>query len=216
MHFAAEPPVLHLSGRVTPEDWVIWEEAMARYRGQLDTVVFHNSPGGNAATGRKIGESIRREGLRTVVAGRCRSACASMFLGGKDRHFNGPPGDAVLGYHGNYNKVTKQVNYKNTGEYYVRMTDGRMSEEVIAKFIRLESNKGFLFMVHPEQRKRSSLPLAYLCKGEEDTRNFDGACESVKEVSALSTGVVTSWQLVPVPRQPRVRDPKAATSKNWE
>jgi len=220
MHFTAEPPVLHIQGRVAQEDWATWQDAMARYGGTIDTVVLHNSPGGHSATGRKIGEAIRALGLRTVVAGRCRSACADLFLGGKERHFTQPPGEALLGYHGTYNHVTKQVNKTRTGDYYVKMTDARMGQDVIERFVRLESNKGFLFLVHPEQRKRKSLPLAYLCKGDENTRKFDGECASVDGVDALSSGVVTSWQLVPTPKAPKAppepkAPAKATSTRNW-
>ena len=220
MHFTAEPPVLHIQGRVSPDDWATWEDAMARYRGTIDTVVLHNSPGGHSATGRKIGEAIRALGMRTVVAGRCRSACADMFLGGKERLFTESPGEAVLGYHGTYNKVTKQVNKTRPGDYYVKMTDARMGQDVIERFIRLENNKGFLFLVHPEQHKRKALPLAYLCKGDENTRNFAGECASVDGVDALSSGVVTSWKLVATPKAPKAPPvPKAPapapSTKNW-
>ena len=216
MHFVAEPPYLHLMGRVVDTDWAVWEEAMKRYQGQVDTIVFHRSPGGHSNTGRNIGKSIRERGLKTVVAGRCVSACANMFLGGKDRRFttrlgDGPP---VLGYHGSYNRQTKQVNKKKSGDYFVQMTDGKMSEELVERFIRIENYKGMLYFVHPEQRKSKSNPLAYLCNGDEDTRNFDGACAAARDVDALSTGVVTSWQLSPTPKAPKAPS-KDPTTKNW-
>ena len=54
MQFVADPPFLHLSGRVESADWATWEETMERYRGKIDTIVFHNSPGGHSNTGRRI------------------------------------------------------------------------------------------------------------------------------------------------------------------
>lgn len=215
MHFFAEPPVLHLMGRVHPEDWAAWEEAMARYKGKIDTVVFHQSPGGHSNTGRKIGQDIRTRGLHTVVAGRCRSACANMFLGGKERHFSSRLEDATaLGYHGSYNRTTKELNRKRTGDYFVEMTGGKMSEELIERFIRIENYKGFLFMIHPKQRPDARAPLAYLCTGEENTRKFASECEAVNGVDALASGVVTSWEVVPTPKAPRTLS-KAPTTKNW-
>jgi hypothetical protein len=218
MHFIAEPPYLHLMGRVAASDWPVWEEAMERYKGEIDTIVFHRSPGGHSNTGRKIGQSIRKLGLKTIVAGRCVSACANMFLGGTERQFTERLGEVspspTLGFHGSYNRETKQVNRKRSGDYFLQMTDGKMSEELVERFIRIENYKGALFLVHPEQRKRRNLPLAYLCSGEEDTRNFDGACATADGVDALSTGVVTSWKLAPTPAAPKA-PPKAETSKNW-
>jgi hypothetical protein len=216
MHFVADPPYLHLMGRVVATDWPVWEDAMERYRGKVDTIVFHRSPGGHSNTGRKIGQSIRKLGLKTVVAGRCVSACANMFLGGTERSFTERLGDAppTLGYHGSYHRETKQVNRTRSGDYFVQMTDGKMSEDLIERFIRIENYKGALFFVHPEMRKRKNLPLAYLCSGEEDTRNFDGACAAAEGVDALSTGVVTSWKLAPSPKAPKPPS-KAETTKNW-
>jgi len=215
MQFEADPPLLHLLGRVQPDDWKVWEEAMTRYEGRIHTVVFHQSPGGHSITGRRIGQDIRKRGLNTVVAGRCRSACANMFLGGKERHFSERLGDTTaLGYHGSYNRTTKELNRKRTGDYFVEMTGGKMSEEVIERFIRIENYKGFLFMIHPKQRSSARAPLAYLCTGEENTRKFATECEAVKDVDALASGVVTSWEVVPTPRPPVFRkDP--ITSKNW-
>ena len=216
MHFVADPPYLHLTGKVVATDWPVWEEAMKRYQGQIDTIVFHRSPGGHSATGRKIGQSIRKQGLKTIVAGRCVSACANMFLGGAERNFTERLGDASpsLGYHGSYNRETKQVNRTRSGDYFVQMTGGKMSEDLVERFIRIENYKGALFFVHPEMRKRKTLPLAYLCSGEEDTRNFDGACAAAEGVDALSTGVVTSWKLSPSPKAPKPQS-KVETTKNW-
>lgn len=216
MQFEAEPPLLHLLGRVQPDDWKVWEEAMSRYAGKVDTVVFHNSPGGHSITGRKIGEDIRKRGLTTVVAGRCRSACANMFLGGKDRLFSDRLEDqkTVLGYHGSYNRVTKEVNRTKSGDYFIRMTGGKMSEELVERFIRIENKRGFLYLIHPKQRPTDRAPLAYICTGEEKTRRFDKECAAVEGIDALQSGVVTSWQVVPTPRAPVFRkDP--VTSKNW-
>src|SRR6185369_8903031 len=73
MSFDAKPPVLYLSGRVVTADWPAWEDAMSRFA--IDTVVFGHSPGGDSQTGRRIGAWIREHRMKTVVAGRCMSAC---------------------------------------------------------------------------------------------------------------------------------------------
>ena len=216
LQFDAQPPVLHLLGKVQPDDWKVWEEAMRRFEGRLDTVVFHNSPGGHSITGRKIGEDIRKRGLATVVAGRCRSACANMFLGGKERHFSDRLSDhsTVLGYHGSYNRVTKEVNRTKSGDYFIKMTDGKMSEELVERFIRIENKNGFLYMIHPKQRSATGSQLAFLCSGDENTRRFESECAPVEGVDALATGVVTSWEVVRTPKAPVVKT-APITSKNW-
>jgi hypothetical protein len=217
MTFRAEPPFLYLGGNVTATDWAAWEEAFIRFDGRIDTIVLHQSPGGDSATGRRIGQSIRDRGLKTVVAGRCVSACANMFLGGTSRQFAAstvkvPP---TLGYHGSYNRKTKEVNRKKTGDYFVTMTGGRMSEEIIERFIRIENKNGMLYFVHPEQRRTAGAPLALLCRGDEDRARREDECERVGGVDALSTGVVTSWELrgIPVPSAP---SKLKTTVKSWD
>src|SRR5258706_4105890 len=69
MQFIAAPPFIHLSGHVEPTDWPVWQDAMERYAGKVDTIVFHDSTGGHSNTRPRIGHSIPEKGLRTVVAG---------------------------------------------------------------------------------------------------------------------------------------------------
>src|SRR4051812_1853169 len=59
MQLVVDPPFLHLSGHVDSGDWAQWEQTMERYGARIDTVVFHNSPGGDSITGRRIGHAIR-------------------------------------------------------------------------------------------------------------------------------------------------------------
>ena len=108
MTFISSPPTLYLGGAVVASDWDAWQETMQRFGPQIDTVVLHDSGGGDSAAGRRIGADIRQRKLRTVVHGRCSSACANMFLGGTERQFalTDKTITAVLGYHGSYNKKT--------------------------------------------------------------------------------------------------------------
>jgi hypothetical protein len=197
MSFEASPPYLYLGGPVVREDWDTWEEAMIRYGDKIDTVVFHQSGGGDAFAGRRIGHDIRKRGLNTVVLGRCSSACANMFLGGVARQFGASTlsTQTVLGYHGSYNKSTGVLNTRRDGDYFAQMTDSKMDEAFIARFIRLENKQGLMRFVHKEQRTSNAQPLAMLCKGDEDRRRRDEQCEKLNDIDALSKGVVTTWDV---------------------
>jgi hypothetical protein len=59
-------------------------------------VIRLNSPGGRLFEAQRIGELIRRRNLDTFVSGRCFSACAIVFLHGKERRLDF---GAVLGFH---------------------------------------------------------------------------------------------------------------------
>ena len=206
MSFIASPPYLYLGGPVVREDWDTWEEAMIHFGDKIEYVVFHQSGGGDSFAGRRIGNDIRARGLKTVVLGRCSSACANMFLAGVSRQFGTPvlSSQTVLGYHGSYNKTSGKLNTRRTGDYFAQMTDGKMDEAFIERFIRLENKQGLMRFVHKEQRANPMQPLAMLCKGDEDRRKRDELCEKLEDVDALAKGVVTTWvtREVPAPATP--------------
>ena len=175
MSFHAAPPYLYLGGGVVRSDWDAWQEAMKKFDGNIDTIVLHDSGGGDSLAGRRIGDDIRTRKLGTVVLGRCSSACANMFLGGVTRQYAElkPTVHTVLGYHGSYNKETKELNRKKSPDYFLKMTDGKMSEEFVERFIRLENKRGLLRLVHPVQLLRVSEPLAMLYKGDEERNRLE-------------------------------------------
>jgi hypothetical protein len=216
MQFIAEPPFLHLSGHVDKGDWDVWKEAMDRYAGKVDTIVFHDSSGGHSNTGRRIGHAIREKGLRTVVDGRCMSACANMFLGGKVRQFAERTGneDIVLGYHGSYNRETKAVNMTKPGTYFSELSDGKMDDELIERFIRIRKKSGALLLSHPRYRKSEAEPLALFCTGDEPRPRRAELCERPKGVDAFAVGVVTTWDLASVPAIEKTKP--SGTTKNWD
>ena len=217
MEFHAAPPVLHLSGRVVDSDWAAWKDAMSEFDGKIQYVVFHHSPGGDSRTGRSIGQEIRKRGFKTVVAGRCVSACANMFLGGVERYFSATLNERpkTLGFHGSYSKSTGEMNKRRSGDYFVQMTDGKMDEAFVERFIRLEKRSGMLYLVHPSQRREGAdQALAYLCQGDEHKERRAEECENLKEADALSMGVVTTWDAVKVDT-PTMKRTVSGTIRNW-
>ncbi|APV51700.1 hypothetical protein BWI17_19620 [Betaproteobacteria bacterium GR16-43] len=216
MSFHADPPYLYLASRVVKTDWEAWQEAMERFDGKIKAIVFDNSPGGDSVTGRRIGHDIRKRGLMTVVSGRCASACANMFLGGKERLFSARLNEqpTVLGYHGSYNKKTHQLSKNRPPDYFVEMSEGKMDEDFVGTFTSIENRKGLLYFVH-EAQQRDGGPLAYLCKGDENPKHRDEECENLKGVDALSKGIVTSWDVAKVPFPPKPW-PTKGTAKNWD
>lgn len=206
MSFVAAPPYLYVGGPVVREDWDTWEEAMIRFDGKIEFIVLHQSGGGDSFAARRIGYDIRKRGFKTVVLGRCSSACANMFLAGVTRQFGAStlPVQTVLGYHGSYSKATGQLNTRRTGDYFAQMTDGKMDEAFVERFIKLENKQGLMRFVHKDQRLSDTQPLAMLCQGDEDRRKRDELCEKLDNVDALAKGVVTTWDThrVEVPKAP--------------
>jgi hypothetical protein len=217
MSFHAAPPLLYLGGSVVAEDWNTWEEAMIRFDGQLTTIVLHHSGGGDSTAGRKIGVDMRKRGFNSVVSGRCSSACANMFLAGVDRQYAAADKNRrhVLGYHGSYNKVTKELNRNRTGDYFVDMTDGKMTEDFVDRFIKIENRNGLMRFFHPHQRVQYDDPKVQLCRGIEERDKRDEQCERLQDVDALSVGVVTSWATTAIPPPPAPTKDKKTTASWW-
>jgi len=222
MTFSVAPPVIYLGGVVVASDWDAWQEAMLRFGTQIDTVVLYESPGGHSAAGRNIGGDIRKRGLRTVVHGRCSSACANMFLGGSTRQFALTEGKitGVLGFHGSYRRSKYSQHSMSLArprgpDYFLQMTDGKMDAEFVERFIRLENSQGLMRFFHPAQRGTPNEPLVVLCLGDEDRWKLNEQCERIADVDALSKGVVTTWgvyELAPPPALGR----DGVTIKSWE
>ena len=104
----------------------------------------------------------------------------------------------MLGYHGTYRR--------NTGEhvdvpvdYFLSITNGKMSAEVAKTFTSLENRKGALCFIHREPRANDAGALAYPCEGEEDDMRRDQQCENKGELDAVGVGVLTKWELSEVP-----------------
>jgi hypothetical protein len=215
MTFDAAPPVLYMGGPVVATDWAAFEEALSRHH--IDTIVLHQSSGGDSNTGRRIGAEIRKRGLNTVVLGRCMSACANMFLAGVTRQYAAPQRgvETLLGYHGSYSKESKAVNRRRTADYFVRMSDGKMDAAFVERFIRLENKQGMMRFKHRDQRVRPNDPLVLLCKGDEVASKRNEQCETLSDADALSKGVVTTWEVrdVAPPDKPSL---ERITIRRWE
>ena len=59
MSFHAAPPYLYLGGGVVRSDWDAWQEAMKKFDSKIDTIVLHDSGGGDSLANRKIGDDFR-------------------------------------------------------------------------------------------------------------------------------------------------------------
>src|SRR5688500_9879806 len=92
-----------LSGRVEGNEYRRLEYVFAEHP-NIKTAVLRNSPGGDAATGCRVGARVREEGIATYVAGYCLSSCARWCLGGKQRYSTNdyPAGITHVGCHSNY------------------------------------------------------------------------------------------------------------------
>ena len=144
-----------------------------------------------------------------------------MFLGGVERQFlasfrNQP---TVLGYHGTYQRHTGE-HVARPVDYFLSLTDGKMSDELAKRFTGIDNKKGALYFIHRARRADDSQALAYFCEGEEDNTRRDEQCVNRKDIDAVTSGVLTTWDLREVPPpsfEPTNRQlQRGATIKGWE
>ena len=200
MEFRVAGSELHLGGPVDGSELALFIDATREHPG-IDTVVFRNSPGGDAWTAYRVGERIRDAGLRTVVVGRCVSACTVMFLGGRTRHFAeaSRPDLMYLAFHGTWSQAFTQQNTPAFGgrvqlrAWIVARTGGKVDPLLLERFLGLDRRVALLHVYDPRQLRRDDGVSMYFCEGTEakGSRPYD-ACEKVNGHDAFSMGFVNS------------------------
>ncbi len=216
MEFRVAGNELHLSGRVVGDELGKFKDVESGHGRAIDTVVFRNSPGGDAWTAYRIGERIRDAGWRTVVVGRCHSACAVMFLGGRSRHFAqaSRPELVYLAFHGTWSggflepqspAFRGRVELRN---WIIARTGGKADPALIDRFIQNERRATFLYAYDPRQFKREDGSSMYFCEGAEakGAKPFE-ACEKIAGKDAFSMGFVTSEERIRVTPPARLSAP---------
>ncbi|MFN2644101.1 MAG: hypothetical protein ABR570_03850 [Burkholderiales bacterium] len=197
---------LHLRGQVLGYEFGYLRDVLAGHP-EIDTVVFRDSPGGDGWTAFRIGEKIRDAGLRTVVAGRCYSACTLMFLGGKSRHFAraSRPELVYLAFHGAFIENVFDPNEPSTygrsqvRAWIVERTEGKIDLELLDRFLRGERRAALLYAFDALQFKLDYGFSLYYCDGTEP----GGAppyreCEKLAGRDAFSLGFVNAEERVRV------------------
>ena len=206
MEFRVAGNELHLSGPVAGQEYAHFKDAVAAHP-QIDTVVFRNSPGGDAWSAYRVGEAIRDRGWRTVVVGRCHSACAIMFLGGRTRHFAqaSQPENMLLAFHGTWS--TGLLEAQTPGfrgrvqlrRWIVERTEGKIDPKLLERFIENERRVAFLYAYDPAQFKAGAGASMYFCEGNEQNRAKPfAACERIAGHDAFSMGFVNSPERIRV------------------
>jgi hypothetical protein len=206
MEFRVAGNELHLRGPVQGYEYGLFREVMAAHP-EIDSVVFRDSPGGDGWSALRVGERIRDAGLRTVLAGRCHSACAIMFLGGKQRHFAraGRPELVFLALHGPFAGDFFDPNKPNRharGElraWILERTGGKMDGELMDRFLGAEQRTALLYVFDPLQFRVDYGFSLYYCDGTQPR----GAapfreCGKIAGQDAFSLGIVNAEERVRV------------------
>ncbi len=194
---------LLFAGGEVGNDLVRFEQALAG--GAVTTVVFNHSPGGDLWTAIRIGRLIADRGLRTVVAGRCLSACAIMFVGGRERRFAAglAPGEAWLGLHGAHNRDTRQVDPQLQPQIYafLRQQLGERFDAALMNRALYQMDDAQAMLVVPVPPGGRARPVLH-CPGAARTPE---RCQALPETDALRLGLLTEaapFTIEPLPARP--------------
>lgn len=190
------------SGPVT-DDLLAFERALGE--GPVRRVVFVESPGGDLWTGLRVGRLLAERGVDTVVAGSCISACAIMFLGGRERRFADAwsPLRTVIGLHGAHRTDTRQVDPTLQPQIYAWFKDrmgARFDGAVMNRALYEMDDHGALLRLF--DRSRDPQPLTTHCRSRQTPRS---ACTELPQHDALSLGVITHAGAVRVELPPAFR-----------
>jgi hypothetical protein len=187
---------LFATGPVVDDDIARFEDALRNPA--VNTLVLVNSPGGDLWNGMRIARLVVARDLTTVAAGSCISSCSLIFMGGKERLFSDAfrPGQTLIGFHGPHDRNTKRVLPDHAVQMYAfykqRMGD-RFQHEVVNRMLYEMDDAGALLRVYDMGRPPARAP--FHCRSATIARS---ACTPMPNADALSLGVITSAQLVPV------------------
>jgi hypothetical protein len=197
MRFDIVETTLILSGPVVDGDLARMRDALMDK--SLRQVLLHQSPGGDAWTGLRLGHEIRQAGLKTLLSGQCASACGLMFLGGVERRLT--DGMAVrenrLLLHGAWDPNTGKTLSTKAPElaHHIRhMTDGKYPEALMQLTVNPARAQDFMeFALTPRMLRMPQPRGVFQCLVSDDKPR---QCQELDGYSAINTGVVTHAEIV--------------------
>jgi hypothetical protein len=194
---------LFATGEVVASDLVSFKNAFMSP--SVRQIVLVDSPGGDAVAGLEIGRLIKEHEYSTVVAGQCISACAIMFIGGKQRQFADTyhPAVTLIGIHGSHevdvftNKVTMSWEAEKVTRrqeaFFKKQMGERFNEGVMKRALYGMEDEDALLVIPDSIRERKA--SVYFCKSGLTERKD---CSDVATEDAFSLGVLTSREIVAI------------------
>jgi rhodanese-related sulfurtransferase/ATP-dependent protease ClpP protease subunit len=185
---------LFATGPVGGDDWLKFKQAFTDPA--LNTVVLVNSPGGSLWDGLRISKLITDKGYKTVAAGYCNSACAIVFMGGKERRFSNAfaPSWTYIGIHGAHNMDNGAVLTQADPEIYalLKAAMGEKFNTGIVNTALYQMDDRNALLVVPDNIRNPNAPTFHCNSGRTPRKD----CTEYKDMGALNLGVITHNDLV--------------------
>ncbi|MDB5894009.1 MAG: Rhodanese-like protein [Rhodoferax sp.] len=196
MTLEKQDTALFATGPLGGDDWLKFKQAFTDP--DLRTIVLVNSPGGNLWDGLAISRLISEKGYDTVLAGYCNSACALLFMGGRERRFSSAfaPSATYIGIHGASSSDNGSLAVQTNPEVYAllkKAMGAKFNPDIVNTALYKMDDRHALLVI-PDS-VRTPLALAFHCK---DGQTAWANCLQFKDATALNLGVTTHNDMVTV------------------
>jgi len=202
MHVVRDQAIL--TGPIVPDDVERFAQLL-QANPAVTTVVLWDSPGGAFVGNRGLSAAIQEHGLRTAVAGHCVSACAMVFLSGRERFFS--DGEVLdqtsLGFHGSYldgGALTPDAHLQYLKDTVERETGGLADPALVDHWLHLMPRTKTVRFRYPGSDGTPRSPTVFDCEGPGPNRGDYAGCTPIAGPNALSMGVITSTRILHVER----------------
>ncbi len=164
----------------------------------LHELEFRQSAGAKASAGIIVNELIsliENKGLRTFARGQCASACAFVFLMGKEPTLL-PPVDETPTYlmlHAMRNIKTQEINYGETDRLLKKIekaTKGKFSLGLLEKIYDAKSPQGGIFITREPVKTMHGNASVFFCSGTEVA--LRQPCQSFDKAKPQDFGIFVS------------------------
>ncbi len=190
-----------LSGPLIPSD-VEQFRRLLEANPSITTVVLADSRGGAFIANRGLTNLIQDRKLNTAVSGHCVSACAMVFLSGKERYFS--DGERLestsLGFHGSYEdgQLAPEERLRFLKGVVAKETGGKADPALVDHWLHLADQRSTVRFRYPGEQGSPPTATVFDCRGPGPNRGDYTDCTPLTGFDALSMGIITSTVILHV------------------
>ncbi|MBR7784218.1 hypothetical protein [Undibacterium luofuense] len=171
------------NGDITMEELKLFKEKMMANQ-HLSELEFRQSSGASSSAViilRELGLLIESRKIKTFARGQCASACAFVFLMGKERTLlpSLTKTPTYLMIHSTRHTASGEVDYGDTDKQIkkiVTASNGKFPQKMLEKMYDAKNNMGGIFITREPVKTEHGKASIFFCSGEEVARKK--ACES--------------------------------------
>jgi hypothetical protein len=196
-----------VSGALEPAD-VETFAALLDANPSITTAVLWNSPGGAFEANRGLTKLIVDRKLKTAVAGFCMSACAMVFLSGKERYFSDGESlkTTMLAFHGSYagGHLMPEERLQFLAGVVASETGGKADPALVQRWLHLPLQIDTVRFFYPGPDGTPKVDTVAECDSDgpygpgNPSGDISIRCAPIPGPNALSMGIITSTRILHV------------------